>query len=351
VLGTATAAALVWANSPLAPSYERLLEPIRHWINDGLMAVFFFAVGLEIKREVLVGELASRRRATLPVMAAIGGMVVPALGYALFNAGTPTASGWGVPMATDIAFALGAVAVLGRRVPPALRVFLAALAIADDIGAVLVIAIVYTGTLAWLPLGAAAALMAGLVAANIAGVRRESVYIALGVALWVAILHSGVHATVAGVLLAITIPAPRPLVSLERRLRGAVAFVILPLFALANAGVRLAVEPAGLLAHPVVLGILVGLVIGKPLGITLFAWIAVRSRAASLPTGVTWRALHGVAWLGGIGFTMSLFIGALAFRDPATFALAKLGIIGGSLLAAVVGALILQRGVQGDRPR
>ena len=414
VLLACTALALAWANSPWAASYVHLwetpvtvgapgfglTESLHHWINDGLMAVFFFLVGLEIKREMLVGELSSLRQAALPIAAAVGGMVVPAALYALVNAGGPGAPGWGIPMATDIAFALGVLALLGPRVPLALKVFLAALAIVDDIGAVLVIALFYTASISWLSLAVGVGVLAALATINRAGVRHPIPYALLGVVLWVAFLKSGIHATIAGVLLAMTIPARRriapqafvatvhdnlaaferacgpetsvmtnsalqeavdriedacegaqtPLMRLEHGLHGVVAFGIMPLFALANAGVRLV---GGGLAEsfvsPVTLGVIAGLVLGKPIGITLAAWLAVRSGAAILPGGVSWRLVVGVSLLGGIGFTMSLFIAGLAFPDAATLDASKLGILAASLVAGLAGWLVL-RAVGPARP-
>lgn len=407
VLILCTVAAVFWANSPWAESYHHLWEtevrvgvagaelryPLHYWINDGLMAVFFFLVGLEIKREVLVGELASVRRAALPIAGALGGMLLPAAFYALLNAGGPGERGWGVPMATDIAFALGVLALLGRRAPLALKVFLAALAIADDIGAVLVIAVFYSAGISWGALGLGFALLVGLVAANRLGVRKPLVYVAVGLVVWVAFLKSGVHATVAGVLLAMTIPArtridtrafldrgrlildefdaaddaegpgvlanrrqqaaiqamegaceeaQAPLQRIERALHMGVAFGIIPLFALANAGVSLGGNPVAAMGNSVTLGIILGLVLGKPLGITLFAWLAVKMGVAALPGGVSWRALHGVSWLGGIGFTMSLFVAGLAFTDPAMVDHAKIGIFTASIAAAIMGWLMLR---------
>ena len=405
VLLLATAVALLWANSGWAESYHHLWEtpvtvgapgfgltlPLHAWVNDGLMAIFFFFVGLEIKREVLVGELASRRSATLPVAAALGGMLVPAALYALVNAGGPGAAGWGVPMATDIAFALGILALLGHRVPAGLRVFLAALAIADDLGAVLVIAVFYTSSLNVMALAGAGLVVVLLGMLNAAGVRRPVVYALLGVVLWVLMLKSGVHATVAGVLLALTIPArtriredeflasaersladfraadepgttvltnrghqealhaleraadlaQAPLQRMEHALHFVVAFVIMPVFALANAGVSLTGVGAAL-ASPVALGVALGLVLGKPLGITLASLAAVRAGAADLPAEVTWRHVHGAAWLAGIGFTMSLFIAGLAFSDAALLDTAKIGVLGASVVAGVVGFLLLR---------
>ena len=413
VLLVCTAIALAWANSPWAASYHHIWElevsldagpfafrsTLHHLINDGLMAVFFFLVGLEIKREVLIGELASLRQAALPAAAALGGMVVPAAIYAAMNAGSSGSAGWGIPMATDIAFALGVLALLGERVPAGLKVFLAALAIVDDIGAVLVIALFYTAGVNWAALGIAGALLLLAIGANAAGVRRPSAYALVGVALWGAVLASGVHATVAGVLLAMAIPsrtrinedefllgarqsidgfergcgpgttvltnreqqealltletlceqAQAPLQVMERRLHGIVAFFIMPLFALANAGVRLSGgELAMALSSPVTLGILLGLLLGKPLGITVFSWAAVRMGAATLPSRVTWRMVHGAAWLGGIGFTMSLFIAGLAFPGmPDLLAAAKLGILAASLVAGICGWILLRRARSG----
>jgi NhaA family Na+:H+ antiporter len=404
VLLFCTAAALVWANSMFASSYEHLLETyvslgwgntslsltVHHWINDGLMAVFFFVIGLEIKREALVGELSSARKAALPIAAAIGGMVVPALVYVAFNAGSPALRGWGVPMATDIAFALGVLALLGSRVPAALRVFLAALAIADDLGAVLVIALFYTDQLSVLSLAMGAILLAAMFALNRAGARSAIPYAILGLALWFAVLQSGVHATVAGVLAALAIPARRrivpaefaaksqgllqeflddvrlgrdeltadqrdalyslnraidalesPAARLEHALHPWVAYFIMPVFALANAGVHLGGNLVGALLDPVALGVALGLLIGKPIGVTAFAWLAVQAGWAALPNLVNWRHVTGVAVLCGIGFTMSLFIATLAFPDPAALDVAKIGILAGSLVAGLAGWFIL----------
>ncbi len=406
VLLACAVVAMVWANSPWAHSYHVLWEtPIaigvgdRHAalslhavVNDGLMAVFFFLVGLEIKREILVGELASVRQAALPVAAALGGMIVPALLFLAFNAGGPTSRGWGIPMATDIAFALGVLALLGDRFPPALRVFLSALAIADDLGAVLVIALFYTASVSWGALAAAFGLLLLSLAANAVGVRAATAYAVIGVALWVAVLLSGVHATVAGVLLAMTIPsrtviderallegagaalrefdlachpetvmlsnrahqaalrrlevlsekALPPLARLEHGLHGVVTFGIMQLFALANAGVELR-GGSEAIASTIGLGVIAGLVLGKPIGIALASWLAVRAGVASLPDGVGWRTLAGTAVLGGIGFTMSLFIASLAFGDSAEWLTsAKLGILVGSVIAGVAGWSLLR---------
>ena len=407
VLLAATAIALAWANSPWHASYGHLWErplaigpagaplvlSLHHWINDALMSVFFLLVGLEIKRELLVGELASPRQAALPIAAAAGGMVVPALLYALLNPGGPGAAGWGIPMATDIAFALCVLALLGPRIPLGLKVFLAALAIVDDMGAVLVIALFYASGVAMAPLGAAAAALALLVLLNRLGVRAIGSYLLAGLVLWWAVHASGIHATVAGVLLALTIPSrtrmdaaqfatrarglldeferaetgdlliitskgqqeaiyglqaasaavQAPLLRLEHALHGVVAYGVMPLFALANAGVRLEAAD-GLLGSPVTRGVLLGLLLGKPLGITLFAWLAVRLRLATLPAGVGWRGIHGATWLGGIGFTMSLFVASLAFGGLPLLDAAKVGVLAASFGAAVVGSTLLLGG-------
>ncbi len=429
LLMAATLAALVLANSPWASSYFAVLgqeftigfdhllsisQPILVWINDGLMAIFFFVVGLEIKRELLIGELSSFRRASLPIMAAIGGMTVPALIYLVFNAGKPSASGWGIPMATDIAFALGVLSLLGRRVPVALKVFLTALAIVDDLGAVLVIAFFYTSRIVWIDIAFAAALLALLALYGWLGGRRLVVYAVGGFVVWVAFVFSGVHATVAGVLVALTVPVrtridaqgfvawttalvdhfvksgevgantlmnseqratvreieiacehiETPLHRIEYMLHPWVAFVIMPIFAFANAGVPLNTVSAATLTAPVSLGIFCGLVFGKMIGISLASFIAVRAGLAALPRNTTWRHMWGVAWLGGMGFTMSLFISSLAFGGghdahaslklaspilrsgigaDAYQDLAKIAILLASLVAALVGTLVLRR--------
>jgi NhaA family Na+:H+ antiporter len=397
--------ALVWANSPWAIAYEQMLHvpfgismgerllqlDLRHWINDGLMAIFFFAVGLEIKRELLVGELAEARKAMLPIAAAIGGMVVPALIYAAFNADGEGARGWGIPMATDIAFALGALAVLGSRIPEGLKIFVVALAIVDDLGALLVIAAVYTASINWSGLVVAALFLAALFVANRVGARRAPIYLALGTGAWYGLLMSGVHATLAGVVAALFVPArvrivPDALAGVIRRSADAiddrtangvrdamdperfatisvlsrtldaanspiqrfeymvhpwVAFGILPVFALFNAGVEIDASAIRTLASPVPLGIIAGLVIGKPAGICLASWLAVRTGLATLPDGVSWRHVYGTAWLAGIGFTMALFISGLAFPDTGLESQAKLGILLGSLVSAVAGIAVL----------
>jgi NhaA family Na+:H+ antiporter len=369
LLLAATLAALIWANAAAAGYHElwhrplglvfgerRAVMTLGHWINDGLMAVFFFWVGLEIKREMLTGELASWKRAALPIMGALGGMVVPAALYAALNAGGEGSRGWGIPMATDIAFAVGILMVLGSRVPTGLKVFLTALAVVDDLGAVIVIAMFYTAALSLDDLAAGCLLLGVLALLGRYGIRAWWFYLAAGVIVWVLFLRSGVHATVAGVLTAWTVPhrvrGPSPLERWEHALAPWVTYAIMPVFALANAGVTL--HPSGLagqLLSPVPLGILLGLVVGKQAGILGFSWLAVRMGWADLPTGARWRIVHGVAVLGGIGFTMSLFITHLAFPEaragepplgqPGLLDRAKLGTLLGSLISAVLGTLLL----------
>lgn len=399
-----TIVALLWANSAWSDTYNLiwtrkltigygdflLSKPLLLWINDGLMAIFFFVVGLEIKREVLIGELASFRKAILPVAAAIGGMVFPALIYAAFNYGGGGSRGWGIPMATDIAFALGVLALLGKRVPVSLKIFLTAVAVVDDLGAVLMIAIFYTADIIWIHLAIAAVILVALVIANRLGVRNPIVYSILGFGLWLAFLRSGVHATVAGVLLAMTIPsrarindrqfvkhsrtiidefeeadegdeylnesqrsslhvledlvehAKAPLQRLEYELHPWVAYAIMPLFALANAGVALGSGFATVFSDRISLGVIFGLIIGKQVGITLLSWLVVKGKLADLPEGVNWRHIYGVSWLAGIGFTMSLFISSLAFGVSSLLETAKFGTLIASLIAGIVGIIILR---------
>jgi Na+:H+ antiporter, NhaA family len=414
LLIAAAVLALVWANSPWGASYTGLWgtklsislgsfsleKDLTHWINDGLMAVFFLVVGLEIKREILVGELSSPRQAALPIAAALGGAVIPAAIYVGINFGTEGMSGWGIPMATDIAFALGVLALLGERVPISLKVFLTALAIVDDIVAVVVIALFYTSDVSWGALAVGAAFVVALIAANLVGVSKPLPYALLGIGLWLCFLQSGVHATLAGVLLAMTVPASSfidtgtflkrsrslldrfeqagergdsvlsnderqgalhalnranedvepPLQELEHALHPWVVFAVMPLFALANAGVVLGEDFAVTLLNPVSLGILAGLLLGKQFGITLFAWLAVKSGISELPEGMTWRHIYGAGWLGGIGFTMSLFISDLAFTDGPLLDVAKLAILAASLVAGVGGWLILRGASSSSRP-
>jgi NhaA family Na+:H+ antiporter len=378
LLISCTVVALTWANSPWYGTYfhlwhaKLLSQPLHFWINDGLMALFFLLVGLEIKREVLVGELASFRKAALPIAAALGGMLVPAGFYALLNHGGPGAAGWGMAMATDIAFALGVLALLGDRVPISLKVFLAALAIADDIGAVLVIAFFYTAQISWISLGVGGLVFLALIAANRAGARHPLIYTVLGVGLWLTFLQSGIHATVAGVLLAITIPArplkrpilqpddsnhrtrddapvESPMLRFEHALIPWNKHIIMPVFALANAGVVLGAGAARSLTDPISVGVICGLVLGKPIGIVLFSWLAARSGIAAMLDGVSWRALVGVGLLGGIGFTMSLFIANLAFGDSPALETAKVGILAASIASALAGVVVLVKGGQRSR--
>jgi NhaA family Na+:H+ antiporter len=404
LLMAAAAAAVVWANSPWGEVYHHWLEtPVRagigtftiektlhHWINDGIMAVFFFLVGLEIKREVSSGELSTPRKAALPGVAAAGGMIVPALLYVALNPEGPARAGWGVPMATDIAFALGVLALLGDRVPIGLKVFLTALAIVDDIGAVLVIAVFYTEGLSLASVSIGLAVFGLAMVANLLHVRNWLVYLVLGLIVWFAFLQSGVHATIAALLMAFAIP-DRPLLTesdlaerlrgkvddLERAVRGRdrharataslalgrvieasgsplrrlehalhplVALFVLPLFALANAGVTPGGSIGAALGEPITLGVVVGLFVGKTVGVFAFSWVAVKVGIADLPDRVAWRQVAGVAAIAGIGFTMALFIAGLAFPDAANLEAAKLGILAASLVSGVVGWSFLRFG-------
>jgi NhaA family Na+:H+ antiporter len=363
-LAVAALAALIVSNSPLAGWYEGFLQtpgrfalgtllvlekPLLVWVNDLLMAVFFFLVGLEIKREFVEGELASPRRAVLPAAAALGGMAVPAAIYAAINAGDATAlRGWAIPSATDIAFAIGVVTLLGPRVPASLKVFLAAVAIIDDLGAIVVIALFYTDQLSPLALAGAAAGTAALVAVRRLGVSRVDVYAAIGVLVWVFVLKSGVHATLAGVVTAMAVPTRdarggSPLERVEHGLHPWVAFGILPLFGFCNAGVNLAGFSMATLAEPITLGIGAGLVLGKAVGVFGTSWLLVRAGLGAAPAGASTMQCFGIAVLCGIGFTMSLFIGGLAFEGlgAAYETRVKLGVLGGSLGAALAGVTIL----------
>jgi len=401
-----TVIALIWANSPWAHYYAalwhtllsvglgsiNLSRELHFWVNDGLMAVFFFVMGLEIKREIIAGELASARQAALPILAALGGVLVPTLIYTLLNPSGPGARGWAIPMATDIAFVIGVMALLGDRIPVGLKVFLTALAIVDDIAAVLVIAMFYTVDLDWIALGLAAFFLLLAFAANRLGIRHPLPYVLIGLLLWITVLQSGIHATIAGVLLAFMIPSRTainkheflahshamldhfetasnskpfdilsdieqqvaigaledacekvqpPLHRLESALHPWVTFVIMPLFALANAGVSLSGNLVAIMSETVTLGVLFGLMIGKPIGVTLASWLAVRFGIASLPENVSWKHIHGAGWLAGIGFTMSLFMTGLAFTNQESITAAMLGILVASLSAGIVGAVIL----------
>jgi len=406
LLGT-TILALFLANSPWSQAYFHLWETdvtfgseafgltksLHHWINDGLMAVFFFVVGLEIKREFLAGELADAKRAALPIAAALGGMLVPALIFYLINPSGAAVHGWGIPMATDIAFALGIIALLGSRINRSLAIFLTALAIVDDLGAVVVIAIFYTSELNLLALGLGALCLAILIFGNRLDIQHPNFYALVGLALWIALLKSGIHASVAGVLIGATIPVrPRhshddfiqsaeqlldrykgmertpgpfhqetklgtllalehithnamsPLQRMEHEMNHWVIFGVMPIFALANAGISLSLpDLAAAFTNPVTYGVAFGLLIGKPLGITLFTWLAVRSGIALLPQGVRWQEILGISMLGGIGFTMSIFITNLAYLDGLLINSSKAGIFAASLLAGGLGFLYLSR--------
>ena len=403
-----TLIALVWANTPFADSYHHLWHthislsfgnlltldyPLHYWINDGLMVIFFFTIGLEIKRELLVGELSSLQKASLPIAGALGGMIFPAVLYTVINSGGSGADGWGIPMATDIAFVVGIMALLGPKIPLTLKIFVLALAIADDIGAVLVIAVFYTEEISVIALIIAAIIVFTLVLLNKLGTKSLIPYSILGILLWLAFLKSGVHATIAGVLLAFTIPASSrydinkfsrkvkelinkfvetgddwknvlnnaereydvmaiesscrniltPLQRFENGLHPWVAFLIIPLFALSNAGVSLSgLSFLEALLSEVSLGIIIGLFIGKQVGIFGFSFLAVKLKLASLPEGINWKNLYGAGILTGIGFTMSLFIAGLAFKDPALLDLSKIGVLTGSIISGVFGFLFLR---------
>ena len=350
--------AILIANSPWAEAYFSAVHAyigplsVQHWVNDALMAVFFLFVGLEIKREMTEGQLSTWARRLLPGVAAAGGMAAPALIYLAFNGSDPaTARGWAIPAATDIAFALGVLSLLGPRVPVSLKIFLAALAIIDDLGAVIIIALFYTSQLSLLDLAGAAVVLGLLVALNLRGAASLAPYLLLGAVLWVFVLRSGVHATVAGVLLALTIPIKAlldgaevsPLRRLEHALHIPVAFLIVPIFGFANAGVSFAGVTPAVLAEPLSLGVAGGLVLGKLIGVFGAVLLMVRTGLADLPAGASWTQMLGVALLCGIGFTMSLFIGLLAFSDPALQDRVKFGILAGSLVAGLSGYLVLRR--------
>jgi NhaA family Na+:H+ antiporter len=412
VLLVAALVALIWANSPWSSSYEALwhtpitvgagsytfTQTLHFWLNDGLMAIFFFVVGLEIRREIYEGELADFKRAALPVAAAIGGMIVPALIFSAFNAGTENQRGWGVPVATDIAFAVGVLALLGKRVPPALRVLLLALAIIDDLGAIVVIALFYSSGVAWAGLALAAVGVLGVLAFQRLGVRQTLAYLIPGAVLWIGMYQAGVHPTIAGVILGLITPvrswfgkegfvlaareavedfhttaraedhavgdllpplrrireahreALAPVVRIQAELHPWVAFGIMPLFALANAGVSLAgLDMADTGSMTVIVGVMLGLVIGKPIGIFLASFVTVKLGVCALPRGVLWRGILLVGLVGGIGFTMAIFIAGLAFPGTGMLAAAKLGVLLASVLAGVIG-LVAGRLVLPARP-
>ena len=366
VLMAAAALALIVNNSPLSALYEGLLDmpivvqigpleiakPLLLWVNDGLMVIFFFLIGLEIKREILEGELSSFDRAALPLVAAVGGMAMPAAIFVAINWGDPaTLQGWAIPAATDIAFALGILALLGPRVPVALKVLLLAVAIIDDLGAIIIIALFYTDSVSLVSLAIGAVGMTVLMVLNRRGVMTVAPYVVVGTIIWVCVLKSGVHATLAGVLIALTIPLrPKPgareeppLKRVEHGLHPWVAFCVLPIFAFANAGVALGGLAVSDLIAPLPLGIALGLFLGKQIGVLSFSWLGVRAGLCRLPDGVHWSHVYGVACLTGVGFTMSLFIGTLAFDSADQLNAVRLGVLMGSILSALVGYLVLQR--------
>ncbi len=345
----AASLALVWSNDSGAETYFRLIAyplwilPFDGWINNGLMALFFLTVGLEIRQEIIGGQLSSRHQIAAPGLAALGGMIVPALIYSGFNHADPARlNGWAVPVATDIAFALAALSVLGRRVPVALKLFMTALAIIDDLGAILIIALFYTAQLDFPALLAGCAVCAALYGLNRAGIRAIWPYAIGGVVLWACVLRSGVHPTIAGVALAFVVPIDDTGHRMETALSGWVTWFVLPLFGLANAGLPLGAITLADFATPAMLGTTLGLVIGKPLGIFGATWLSVRFGWAHMPTGLNWTQLFGAAVLCGIGFTMSLFIGDLAFHGSAIQAEVKLAVFTGSLVAAVLGLTLLR---------
>ena len=370
ILVVAAAAALLVSNIGYSDAYHYFLElpvsmriggigldkTLLHWINDGLMAIFFFLVGLEIKREVLQGNLSSREQITLPAMAAVGGMLVPALIYIFFNRGdAETLHGWAIPAATDIAFALGALALVGSRVSLSLKVFLLTLATLDDLGAIIIIAFFYTSNLSLIGLGLAGAALACLIVLNRLRIDRTAPYIFLGFAMWVFVLKSGVHATLSGVALAMTIPLLRRdgsnfIHALEEGLHPYVKFLILPLFAFANAGIPLSGLSLDSIMAPIPLGIAAGLVLGKPIGILLAIAACVTLGIARLPERVTWTHMAGVGCLAGIGFTMSLFIGTLAFHTPDQINAVRVGVIAGSLVSTLFGLMVLWLGSRKPAP-
>lgn len=405
VLFISVLVAIVWANSPWKEYYHHLWDtpisigfadkgmnqPLHIWVNDGLMAIFFFVIGLGLKREFLAGELSTPKKALLPMMAAIGGMLVPALIYFTINRGLPSEHGWGIPMATDIAFALGLLSLAGKHIPASLKVFLSALAVADDLGAVLVIALFYTNNIVIEPLLFSGGLLLLLMAGNLVGIRSTIFYLIVGIAVWGSLLLSGVHATIAGVLVAFTIPArtkineqeyiqnirkysetfekaipqngslttaeqhhtiekiknlctdaETPLQKIEHALHPWVIFLIMPLFALANAGMDISYNFFSLILNPVSMGIIAGLVIGKFIGVLSFTWLMIRYRIAEMPVATNWKHMTGIALLAGVGFTMSLFITTLAFRDITIIDQAKYGILLASLISGTIGIIIFK---------
>lgn len=371
ILVGAAVLALIINNSPLSWLYDMFLEtpveirigalklakPLLLWINDGLMAIFFLLIGLEVKREILDGQLSSLSQVALPGFAAVGGMIVPALIYLIFNlSDSSTLSGWAIPAATDIAFALGILAILGSRVPLSLKLFLLTLAIIDDLGAIVIIALFYSGELSMTSLIFSAIAIAVLFAMNFFGVKRIAAYVVVGIILWICVLKSGVHATLAGVILAFAIPLrtnedePCPLRELEHSLHPWIAFGIMPIFAFANAGVSLEGMSLGKLLEPIPIGIALGLILGKQIGVFGFSFAAVKLGLAKLPGDLNWKTIYGTSILCGIGFTMSLFISTLAFDSSfADYAVsARIGILTGSFIAAISGYLVLKKALKND---
>ncbi|MFC2098805.1 Na+/H+ antiporter NhaA [Bacteroidota bacterium] len=402
----ATIIALIWANSSLSDLYERVVnweitvqagqvfklsKPLILWVNDGLMAVFFFVVGLEIKREILVGELSTFRQAALPIFAAIGGMIIPALFFVVLQGSNPGSEGWGIPMATDIAFSLGILSLLGKRVPLALKVFLAAFAIVDDLGAVLVIAAFYSESIGWNYLLIALILFIGLAVTIRIGLRSGTVFLVVGGFIWYYVLKSGLHPTIAGVMLAFIVPVGRtiklgvfnrvmrqnlaafgdsdseerlllnkkqlhaldnietyvekvhsPLQYLEHKMHGISSWFVMPVFALANAGVLLIAAPGESVIGAISINLALALIVGKVLGIIVFSWLGIKLKLTELPPGTRWIHMAGLGFLGGIGFTMSMFIASLAYQDATLLNHAKIGILIGSLLAGISGYFILK---------
>ena len=352
---------LIIANSPLGADFNNFLEhqigfntnsihlkySVALWINDGLMAIFFLLVGLEIKRELVEGELASPKKAALPIICAIGGALIPAGIYMLLNAGTPTASGWGIPMATDIAFALAVITMLGKSVPASLKIFLAALAIVDDLLAIMVIALFYSADMNFVYLGYAGAIIVMLILFNRFGVKNIAFYLIPGVFIWYFVHHSGIHATIAGVLVALTLPTTpdateSPLEKLEHALVKPVNFIIIPIFALANTNILFVDGMVEGLFSAVGMGIVLGLIVGKPIGILLLSWLSVKFKICQLPEGANWTHIIGVGLLAGIGFTMSIFIALLSFADPDVVAVAKFAILTASILSGAIGFILLK---------
>lgn len=360
----ATVLALLIANSPLSRHYGMFLEipfaisigsfaiakPLLLWINDGLMAVFFFMIGLELKRELIEGELSDIKKVSLPAIGAVGGMLFPALIYTAFNYGDSAAmQGWAIPAATDIAFSLGILSLLGKRVPVSIKIFLTSLAIFDDLGAIIIIAFFYTAELSFVALAISLLCLPILLILNKKGITSKSIYVTIGIVMWAAMLKSGVHATLAGVLLALCIPlkssdGTSPLKEFEHDIHHAVAFIILPVFAFANTGIDFSNMTISHVLHNVTIGIAAGLFFGKQIGIFFFCFIAQKLKIASLPTGANWPMLYGTSLLCGIGFTMSLFIGSLAFEATGTNILfdERIGILAGSLLSGIAGYLVLR---------